>query len=356
MIKDNKIYNNNCHLFQIESLSATKLSTDDVLLTPTIGVLSSRKDAVFSQPFIMSSPMDVVTGLDLTEVMLNSNQAPTFCRYLSSKEKEIALKKYYNYPNFWFSVSASLKDYKYLDSFYIINPNFKINVSVDVAHGAMSDLEDLYQAYYQAPWCRNLMSGTVSTPDAANFVYQAGCNHIRVGIGPGSACSTRIVTGCGYPNLSAVFEIYSYFKDMTQDVKIVADGGIRNSGDIVKYLSAGADYVMLGSMLSTLQESNGWIKPIFGQPYKYYRGQASANFQLDRIGKIVAFPEGVTSTKRLHPGKTFDQFNQELKAAISSSISYLGLKDIKELNPHNVKFVRITPSGLNESRPHILNS
>ena len=356
---------NNDLVFSLYDVSKPKLATDDVLLQPTVGVLKSRSDTNTTASFVFSSPMDVVTGFDLSKAMIDQKQNPTFCRFLSEKQKLQALNTLTISDNFWYSVGASYEDYEFVSQ--NLPPNTTVNISVDVAHGATNSLRDIYKLYSKAPWCSKLMSGTVATVSGATFVYNAGCNYIRVGIGPGSACSTRIVTGVGYPNLSAVYEIYRYFDDIYNGYDgpfIIADGGIRNSSDIVKYLSAGANGVMLGSMLSSLKESEGWIYPkktFFPlskdlKPYKYYRGQASASFQLENRGKINSVPEGVQSPNKIYQTVSYVDFHKDLEKAISSSLSYLGLTNMNQLNPKNVSFVRITPSGLNESRPHILSS
>jgi IMP dehydrogenase len=344
----------NDKIFSINDPAAQKLTVDDVLLTPSIGILDSRSKAIIDSSYIFSSPMDVVTGYDLAQVMLSQNQSPVFCRFISDAERMRALNDFYKHENFWFSVGLNREDYDRLDKFFIDKPfDSKINISIDVAHGATAIASRFYKLYKEAKWCRNLMSGTVATRQAALYVAEY-CTHIRVGIGPGSACSTRVVTGCGYPNLAAVYEISSALEAKSLNNFVIADGGIRSSGDIVKYLAAGAHAVMLGSMLSSLQESHGWIEPFIGRPYKYYRGQASKEFQIHRRGKINGTPEGVQSTKKIYKTVSFVDFNYQIKSAIASAISYLGINCIKDLNPHNVKFVRITTSGLQESHPHIL--
>lgn len=357
--------NHNDLVFTLYNLESPKITTDDVLLKPSIGKLASRSDANTKSSFVFGSPMDVVTGLDLSKAMLDLNQCPVFCRFLDEEKKLYALSNFSFYDNFWFSVGSSIEDYEFLIK--NLPKNAALSIAVDVAHGATSQLEEVYKNYSRAPWCKRLMSGTVATVEGAKHVVDAGCTHVRVGIGPGSACSTRIVTGVGYPNLSAVYEIYRYFSDLPDDNYrpfIIADGGIRNSSDVIKYLAAGANGVMLGSMLSSLKESEGWIHPkktFFSskeslKPYKYYRGQASASFQLDRRGRINSVPEGVQSPNKIYQTISFATFQDNLEKAISSSLSYLGLTSISQLNPTNVSFIRITPSGLNESRPHILFS
>ena len=352
-----KIYENNLKLLQ-ENLSA-----DDVLLVPKTGVLKRRKLALLHS-FLYSSPMDTVTDCNFSKVLFDLNHNPVFCRFLSYKEKlnyVLFLKENNWPPNMWYTVGANEKDLHELEKI-LSNLNVaqaKINISVDVAHGDTLHLLDVYKKYKELKFTANLMSGTVATAQSARNVYNSGCTHVRVGIGPGSACSTRIVTGCGVPNLVAVFNIYNEFcTDLNKPI-IIADGGIKSSGDIVKYLSAGADAVMIGSLFSKTLESPGWTTTLWSTltgkpPVKSYRGQASKEFQLDKRGFVSGAPEGVTA-KPQHPEYSLQQIVTQLESGVSSALSYLGLKSSKELNPKNVEFIKITQNGVQESKPHILS-
>ena len=133
--------NHNDLVFTLYNPESSKLATDDVLLKPSIGKLKSRSDAEINTSFVFGSPMDVVTGLDLSKVMLEHNQCPVFCRFLDQNKKIEALKTFSNHRNFWFSVGASLEDYE-----FILNKlpkNSTVNISVDVAHGATSELKKI---------------------------------------------------------------------------------------------------------------------------------------------------------------------------------------------------------------------
>ena len=195
----------------INLLEFKYLSTDDVLIKPTTGLLSTRSQATVDGTFIYNSPMDTVASFALFNQLLSSGQAAVSCRFdtIENRTYELALHK--NKPNYWFTVGANLKDYKMLEEYCSRHSKAFLNICVDVAHGDTISLHQLYKQYSRQPWCRSLMSGTVATPESAYAVFESGCTHIRVGIGPGSACSTRIVTGCGVPNLSAVFTIEEVF-------------------------------------------------------------------------------------------------------------------------------------------------
>lgn len=351
------------------------LSTNDVLLEPTSGVLSSRKEADVDATIIYNSPMDTVASDSLGEQLLVTNQAYVTCRFFSEKERLVSLNRFYNKNNFWFTVGASLDDFDLLDSWWykkqsLTEDRIRINIAVDVAHGDTTVMLALYNKYKGAPWVKNLMSGTVATPTSAYNVYCAGCTHIRVGIGPGSACTTRIVTGCGVPNLSAVYNIYSAFENMPFNTRpiLIADGGIKSTGDIAKYLSAGASGVMLGNLLSKCQESPGWVKSWFkfflnrftfglffkNYYYKQYRGQASKEFQQEMLGLDPCAPEGIQGPKS-NVKYSYASFYANFAISLSSSLSYLGLRNVKDLSPNKVRFLKITPNGYKESLPHLLS-
>lgn len=358
-------YEHNSNLFKNNNLS-----TDDVLLVPQSGVIKSRKKVKFSTPFIYSAPMDTVTNKSISKLMLNTGQCPVSCRYDLPEDRLAMLMEFHQFENFWFSVGLSYDDYEMLNRVFE-RSNYKVNICVDVAHGDMIMAHKFYKLYSKAPWCRKLMSGSVATPESAMEVFKSGCTHIRIGIGPGSACSTRIVTGCGYPNLSAVYNIYEKFESYALQNKatFIADGGIKTTADIAKYLSAGADAVMLGSLLSKTIESPGWKinklrnflnKISFGYlyknkiKYKEYRGQASEQFQMQKIGYVSGTPEGVQAPP-LYNYYTYMSFYNRVTSSLASSVSYLGLNSIYAMSPKSVKFIKITNNTLKESHPHILS-
>jgi IMP dehydrogenase/GMP reductase len=361
----NKNYESNYSL-----LKENYLSTDDVLIVPSTGTVSSRKNIdLDSDTFIYSSPMDTVASDDLFYSMLSTKQSSLSCRFVSNSDRLSQLEKFYANPNYWFSVGVSESDIELLDTWYSQLPvKSKINIAVDVAHGDTLQLHKIYMKYRNKPWCKNLMSGTVATSTSALNCYNAGCNYIRVGIGPGSACSTRIVTGCGVPNLSAVFDVWDSFQDSPCKPTIIADGGIKTSGDVAKYLAAGADGVMIGSLLSKTTESGGWktnkLKFILSfltlglffrnYTYKSYRGQASSEFQIDTKGYVSGAPEGVQAPPQ-QPAYDYEYFYDNLVSALRSTLSYTGFTSLKDLNPRNVKLIRITQNAVKESRPHILS-
>ena len=219
---------------------------------------------------------------------------------------------------------------------------------VDVAHGdhayMQSALESLKSKYNDSV---HIMAGNVATLEGFNNLADWGADSIRVGIGGGSICSTRIQTGHGVPTFQSILDC----SKTDRDVKIIADGGIKNSGDIVKAIAAGADAVILGSLLAGTDESPG---PIVhdqdGTQYKTYRGMASRNAQMDWRGNSSS-PEGI-ATRIPYKGSVLDVLS-DLEGGIRSGLSYSGVGDLKKLHA-SAKFLRQTGAGQKESWTHIL--
>jgi len=193
----------------------------------------------------------------------------------------------------------------------------------------------------------HIMAGNVATLEGFDAVASWGADSIRVGIGGGSICSTRLVSGHGIPTLQSILECAK----SEYDVKIIADGGIKTSGDIIKSLAAGADFVMIGSLLAATKEAPGEIfKTNTNKKYKVYRGMASAEAQNDWRGKTSS-PEGVSTTVP-YKGSVVNIL-QDLAGGIRSGFSYSGVRSMAELRS-KATFIRQTYAGQSESSTHIL--
>jgi IMP dehydrogenase len=191
------------------------------------------------------------------------------------------------------------------------------------------------------------MAGNVSTYEGFMRLQDAGADSIRVGIGGGSVCTTRIVSGHGMPTLASILDVRSKIP-YGEGASLVADGGIRNSGDAVKALAAGADAVMLGSYLAGTDESPGEVHVSGGKKYKIFRGMASAEAQLSAIGN-VSVAEGVETTVS-YKG-TLEYVLEEFKGGLGSGLSYTGAHNLKELYEDSM-FIKVSQASLSESRPH----
>ena len=199
--------------------------------------------------------------------------------------------------------------------------------------------------------------GNIATGDAARYLVEAGADAVKVGIGPGSICTTRVVAGVGFPQFSAVLEVAAAIKGT--GVPVIADGGIRYTGDIPKAIAAGADCVMLGSLLAGTKESPGETIIYEGRKFKSYRGMGSVEamkqgskdryFQdvEDDIKKLV--PEGIVG-RVPYKGDLVESMTQFI-GGLRAGMGYCGAKDIETLK-ENGKFVKITASGIHESHPH----
>jgi IMP dehydrogenase len=230
-------------------------------------------------------------------------------------------------------------------------------VIIDTAHGhtqgvavVLKELKDKFPEL-------DVVVGNIATGEAAKYLVDAGADAVKVGIGPGSICTTRVIAGVGFPQFSAILEVAKALKGT--DVPVIADGGIRYTGDIVKAVAAGADCAMLGSLLAGTKESPGETIIYEGRKFKSYRGMGSVEamkkgskdryFQdvEDDIKKLV--PEGIVG-RVPYKGELEESMTQFL-GGLRAGMGYCGAKDIPSLQEH-AKFVKITSSGIHESHPH----
>ncbi len=235
-----------------------------------------------------------------------------------------------------------------------------INVGVDIivvdtAHGhskrVLETVEMIKGNFPEIP----VIAGNIATAEGARALIEAGADAVKVGVGPGSICTTRIIAGVGIPQITAILEVYSVTKEY--GIPIVADGGIRYSGDIVKALAAGADAVMLGNLLAGTEEAPGETIYYQGRAYKVYRGMGSLGAMMSRLSsdrygqdKTEKFvPEGIEG-RVPYKGKLSDIVYQ-LVGGLRSGMGYTGCRNIEELK-EKAKFVRITWAGYRESHVH----
>ncbi|MCH1627862.1 IMP dehydrogenase [Fredinandcohnia quinoae] len=227
-------------------------------------------------------------------------------------------------------------------------------IVVDTAHGHSAGVLDTVRLIRNQYPSLNIIAGNVATAEATRALIEAGANVVKVGIGPGSICTTRIVAGVGVPQITAVYDCATEARK--HGVSIIADGGIKYSGDIVKALAAGGHVVMLGSLLAGVSESPGETEIFQGRRFKVYRGMGSVSamekgskdryFQEDNK-KFV--PEGIEG-RLPYKGPLSDTIYQ-LIGGIRSGMGYCGTRDLEELR-ENSQFIRMTGAGLRESHPH----
>ena len=230
-------------------------------------------------------------------------------------------------------------------------------VVIDTAHAHTKSVLKIIKEVKKSFPDLDVVAGNVATAEAAKFLAKAGVDGVKVGIGPGSICTTRIVAGVGYPQLSAINNVYNALKGSA--ISIIADGGVKHTGDITKAIAAGADCVMLGSMLAGTLESPGETIIYEGRKFKTYRGMGSVEamekgskeryFQSSIKDKNKLVPEGIVG-RVPYKGSLVESMFQ-FTGGLKSGMGYCGASNIKELKEKS-NFVKITRAGLDESHPH----
>ena len=333
------------------------LTYDDVLLVPQYSDIKSRKEISINNPLskdillnlpIISAPMDTVTESTMAIAMQEAGGLGIIHRYNSIKEQVDFVHDacVEGVCNVGVAIGVVGNFEERANALYDAGANV---ICIDVAHGhhilverTIKTLKDTFGDKI------HIMAGNIATPEGYKALSSWGADSIRCNIGGGSICSTRIQTGHGIPGLQTIIDCTKHKRNKT---KIIADGGIRNSGDIVKALAAGADFVMIGSLLAGTDQSPGeLIYNKSGIRNKVYRGMASKEAQFDWRGKYSS-NEGI-STIIPHKGNV-KNILEDLKNGIKSGLSYSGCRSIAELQ-ENARFVRQTLSGLAESHTHIL--
>ena len=229
-------------------------------------------------------------------------------------------------------------------------------IVIDTAHGHSKGVVEVLKKVKAAFPQIDVVVGNIATGEAAKYLVAAGADGVKVGIGPGSICTTRVIAGVGVPQLSAIYDVAKALKGT--DIPLIADGGIRSSGDIVKALAAGGYSVMLGGMLAGVEESPGETIIYNGRKFKSYRGMGSLE-AMEKGSKDRYFQAGETDVKKLVPegiaarvpfkGSLFEVVYQ-MVGGLRAGMGYCGAADINAL--HNAKFTRITNAGVAESHPH----
>ena len=329
---------------------------DDVLLVPQMSDIKSRSSvdlsvdlgsgATLGVPFI-SAPMDTVTGHRMASAMAKAGGLGVIHRY-NSIEQQVNMLKELKYANKGHRVGAAIGiTGDFLERAIALYHNGIDVLCLDVAHGhhilmkeALGELRATFGDQV------HIMAGNIATLEGYNDLVDWGADSVRCNIGGGSICSTRIQTGHGVPGLHTIIDCAR----SDRNAPIIADGGIRNSGDIVKALAAGADFVMLGSLLSGTDETPGDVINTHEGKVKSYRGMASKDAQVEWRGRTASL-EGVATTV---PCKgPVDDVLEDLTRGIRSGLSYSGCRTITELQA-KARFLRQTNSGQTESGTHIL--
>ena len=331
---------------------------DDMLLVPQYSDITSRSEVDIGNSLgvkdlslpIMSSPMDTVSEVDMAVAMDKSGGMAVIHRYNTIEEQSSLVRKVYKETQGWANLAAAIGvTGDYLERAEALIGSGIDTLCVDVAHGhhllMKKALEQLRKEYDKHIY---IIAGNVCTLEGINDVADWGADAVRCNIGGGSICSTRIVTGHGLPGLQTIFDCAR----TDREVAIIADGGIKTSGDIVKALAAGADFVMCGSLLAGTTESPGKVLSLPDNTrVKEYRGMASKDAQLNWRNK-TSTPEGVASYIPFK-GSVIDIL-KDLEGGIKSGLSYTGARNLTQLRD-KVEWARQTSAGTQESGTHIFS-
>ena len=339
------------------------LTFDDVTLVPqyssilpheTITKTELSKNLKLNIP-LLSSAMDTVTESKMAIAIAKSGGLGIIHKNLNPKKQALEVKKVKkNNMIVGAAVGTNEKD---IDRVYKLLESKVDLIVVDTAHGHTKKVLTIIKKIKKISKNSIVCAGNIATGKAAKFLADSGADIVKVGIGPGSICTTRLVTGIGVPQLSAILDVKEALKNYK--TKIISDGGIKFSGDISKAIAAGADAVMIGSLFAGTTESPGKIFKYKGQLYKNFRGMGSAGamsagsadryFQKKNknISKYVA--EGVEGIVQFKG--PLNKIIYQLVGGLKSSMGYMGSKTIKDLQKKS-EFVKITKAGFYESMVH----
>ncbi len=325
------------------------LTFDDVLIKPNYSEVHPAKVDTTTKVSknikldipLVSSPMDTVTEAEMAIALAKHGGIGIIHRNLSIKEEAKEVEKVKE-KGLKVGAAVGVFDQKRVEA--LVNAGADLIV-IDTAHGHSKDVIEslkIYKKMYDV----DIMAGNIATKEGAIALIENGADSLRVGIGPGSACLTRKVSGVGVPQLYAVASVADVANEY--DVPVVADGGIKTSGDVVKAIVAGADCVMIGNLFAGTDESPGEIIIEKGKKFKKYRGMGSEEVvkRLDRYSKLV--PEGIVG---LVPYKgTVEDVIRKLVGGLKTGMGYVGAGNIKELKLKG-RFIRVTSLGERENRP-----
>ena len=339
------------------------LTFDDILLLPRYSNILPSETLIESNlskkiklkvPFL-SSAMDTVTESKMAIAMAKSGGIGIIHRNLSIKKQseEVCKVKKLNLL-VGAAMGTSKDDLKRAKT--LIDSGIDLLV-IDTAHGHSKKVLDTLSKIKKISSKISLCVGNIATAEAARKLYNSGADILKVGIGPGSICTTRMIAGIGVPQITALRDVKKAIQG--KNVKIISDGGIKFSGDIVKAIASGADAIMMGSIFAGTDESPGKKFKIRNKYFKVYRGMGSIGamsagssnryFQKNHKDKSKFVPEGVEA--RVEFKGEVEKIIYQLQGGLKSSMGYIGAKNLKEIKK-NAKFIKITKAGFYESMVH----
>lgn len=335
---------------------------DDLQIIPKYSEIESRSQCELTTRFtkrytigtpLVASPMDTVTDSKMALAIASYGGVGIIHRFMKTEEQVRHVLKVKEQEKLVSAAIGATGDYQ--ERAIALANAGAIVLLIDVAHGNTKQVRDAIK------WCKenlpeyvDVIAGNVATYDGARNLVEWGADAIRVGIGNGSLCETRIRTGVGIPQVTALIESIRAVEESGIDVPVIADGGIRMTGDVAKALSLGADSVMVGSLLAGTRESPGEIQRMGMWPneqlFKKYRGSASAE-----VKQVHGLEEkNVEGNSKLIPYKgKVERIIDDIKDGVRSSMSYVNATTISEFHS-NSNHVLITQNGLIEAKPHLL--
>jgi IMP dehydrogenase len=350
----------------VKFIEQTGLTFDDVLIVPKRSSIHSRKEVSLTTRLvgdltlelpIISANMDTVTELPMAIAMQQLGGMGVIHRFITDADTHADWVSRQPGPRI-LAIGVKPSD---LDKIALVKELH--GVLIDVAHGHSDRVLETIAAIterYPSLW---VIAGNVATAEGAWDLLEAGAHAIKVGVGPGAVCTTRIVTGCGVPQLTAILKVRAAL-NRWWDVErrkarpraqhpptLIADGGIRNSGDIVKALVAGADSVMIGSLFAGTDDAPGEVIYEEGKAFKLYRGMASAGAM--QVVGADRTPEGI-STLIPYKGSVVALVT-ELDGGIRSGLSYCNSASIADLHQQTIELTKVTQASQRESQPHALS-
>ena len=342
------------------------LTYDDVNIVPKYSELESRGDVGLTSKLtknvelrlpIVSSPMDTVTEYDMAKIMMDLGGVGVIHRFMSIKKQAEIVEKLWSYTftiadRYPVCAAVGITG-DYLERAKELVKNGCNVILIDVAHGHHVLVKNVIEEF-KNEFGENvdIIGGCIATKEATKDLCEQGVDGLRIGVGNGSLCETRIRTGVGLPQVTALLDVCSVADGY--GVPVIADGGIRNVGDVCKGLGCGADTIMVGSLLSGTKESPGSIEKKGQWPneqlFKKYRGSASLDSKLDR-----GEDKNVEGNHKVIPYKgKVKRIIGDIRDGIRSSCSYVGASSLEEYRSL-VEFVEVTRAGQVEAQPYLLN-
>ncbi|MEM1282291.1 MAG: guanosine monophosphate reductase [Chlamydiota bacterium] len=332
---------------------------DDVALVPQFNNVPSRtepnlntwltKDLKIQCP-LLAANMDTVIGEELAEILIDNGTFPIFHRFTSFEEQLKWVKKYKDKT----FISCGIQTHQ-LDEIRKLLDEGALGVCIDVAHGHSDKMFHVIEKLKKSHLNKEVIAGNVCTAMAYHDLVNAGADAVKVGVGPGSACTTRVITGFGVPQFTAIKDCAVVAEKLR--IPLIADGGIRGSRDVILALAAGASSVMIGKLFAITKESAAPKRPCKSSSLKLeakYRGQASEDFQNEFYGalKEKTVAEGIDFWAEVNA--TAQQLIDQLMGGIRSGLTYGGARNIKELQ-RKAEFIEVSSAYIHESHPRPQN-